>query len=194
MKPGCNLFPVADNTKTPAEAALAVVSAIARKVEEFEQQLARLDKTEKQQKALHGLSATPSFKASQDGRTVPRPSRDVFKQLAAIKKGELEKAEPFIQTAEAGDPAKRIKMVGKANDVEAGKDLPIEQKTVKATPDMSKPPTMSNPSPSPKGAVAAPTPTAPKAPVPSSAAQKCEVGVFKQLKKCGQVSVAKGVK
>lgn len=120
------------DTKTPAEAALAIVSAIARKIEAFESQLEALDKAEKTQKTVHGLSATPSFKASQDGRTVPRVSRDVFKQLAKMKK-----AEAFIDTENAGDPKKRIKMVGKANDVVAGKDLPIEQ-SQKSAADLTK--------------------------------------------------------
>lgn len=294
-----NLFYVAD-TKTPAEAALAIVSAIARQVEAFEKQLEALDKAEKTQKSVHGLSATPSFKSSQDGRVVPRVSRDVFKQLARIKK-----SESFISTADAGDPAKRIKTVGKANDVVAGKDLPLEstekgaadlskvmgmggapaapapkkkplntaanpgnpnakvnmgnafnslntpaQKSAddpskaplekvmgmggapaapasvkkpvntnanpgnpnakvnmsnafnslsappvkKETPDMSKPPAgPKNPAPSPQGAVASPTPKAPKAPAPG--AQKSEPGVFGKIKKCGQTMVAaKGVK
>ncbi len=184
---------MSEQTKTPAEAALAVVSAIARKVEAFQQTLEALDKAEQAKKSLHGLSATPSFKASQDGRTVPRPSRDVFKTLARMRK-----AEPFINTGAPGDPKEATKIVGKANDVVAGKDLPIEQKTdqtKKAGPDMSKPPAAAtNPAPSPKGAVAAPTPKAPAAPVASSANQKAEVGVFKNLKKCGQVSPAKGVK
>lgn len=292
------------DTKTPAEAALAIVSAIARTVEAFEKQLGALDKAEKTQKSVHGLTATPSFKASQDGRAVPRVSRDVFKQLAAMKK-----SESFISTADAGDPAKRIKTVGKANDVKAGKDLPIEstekaaqdlskvmgmgagpkapastkpkvntnanpgnpnakvnmgnafnslsapapgvkkagedpakaplEKVMgmgsapaapasvkkplntganpgnpnakvnmsnafnslsapaapvkKGTPDMNKPPAQpSNPAPSPQGAVAAPTPKAPKAPAPG-AAQKAEPGVFGKIKKCGQTVAVKGV-